>query len=116
MNKQDTRQLAMRQIISTLARIAKMDDTCNLNALMNAICTTYHISERTAKDYINELERMGVCKVDYGMNWIWHADEKALRQSLLIPAINALAPDLEFKKEFDLAVAFAVKNEAEYRK
>lgn len=80
MDSRDRRQLAIKQIRNTLIKIARIDDTCNLKSLMQEICRTYEVSERTAKEYINELESLGIAKVDWGMGWIWHANEKEIRQ------------------------------------
>ena len=80
MDDKDRRQLCMNQIRNTLVKIAQRDDTCNLKILLQEICKTYSVSERTAKDYIKELVSLGIAKVDERMGWIWHANEEEIRQ------------------------------------
>jgi Fe-S-cluster containining protein len=68
----------MKQIRNTLVKIAQKDDTCNLSSLKQEICNTYHVSERTANTYIQELVNLGIAKVRD--NWIWHTNENEIRQ------------------------------------
>ena len=83
MENKDKRQLALKQIRNTLTKIARLDDTCNLDSLLQEICTIYGVSLSTATTYIKELELMKIACCDWSKRLIWHENEIEIRKIYL---------------------------------
>ena len=103
MDYRDKKGMAQKQIMMTLVKAAEIDETLDLRKMIKEICNTYEVEERYARAWINDLKDMRQVKTEdsLGCHWIWHANEKQIRQMFL-----------EQGKAFDIEMVHNLNTEA----
>lgn len=87
----EKRQIILRQIRNSLVAVAKNKDTVSVSKLIGEICLKYEVSQRTAKNYINEIVIMGLARKEGDL--LWYKNEEDIQMNYLHPKQEEIAQE-----------------------